>query len=151
MSGEDRTMLTVVNIPWDGTEAEAAEPESAPVAPLSAMLDETMRLVRRFVVTTADQASAIALWVALTYVFEAFECAPYLSISSATKRSGKTRLLELLETVVHRPWLTGRTSAAALVRKVDADQPTLLLDESDAAFRGNPVRRGAAWCPQQRV
>ena len=38
--------------------------------------------------------------------------------------------------LVARPWLTGRTSAAALVRKVDADAPTLLLDESDAAFGG---------------
>ena len=38
--------------------------------------------------------------------------------------------------LVARPWLTGRTSAAALVRKVDAETPTLLLDESDAAFGG---------------
>jgi hypothetical protein len=60
-----------------------------------------------------------------------------LQITSATKRSGKTRLLETLEPVVSRPWFTGRTSAAALVRKVDAECPTLLLDESDAAFGGD--------------
>jgi hypothetical protein len=52
------------------------------------------------------------------------------------KRSGKTRLLEVLELLVARPWLTGRTSAAALIRKVDAEAPTLLLDESDTAFGG---------------
>ena len=40
----------------------------------------------------------------------------------------------MMESIVARPWLTARTSAAALVRKVDADRPTLLLDESDAAF-----------------
>jgi hypothetical protein len=44
--------------------------------------------------------------------------------------------LEVLETLAARAWLTGRVSAAALVRKVDAERPTLLLDESDAAFAG---------------
>jgi hypothetical protein len=40
--------------------------------------------------------------------------------------------------VVARPWLTGRVSAAVLVRKLATAAPTLLLDETDAAFRGNP-------------
>ena len=35
-----------------------------------------------------------------------------------------------------RPWLTGRVTAAVLARKVDEETPTLLLDESDAAFNG---------------
>ena len=64
------------------------------------------------------------------------ETTPYLSISSAEKESGKTRLLEVLDTVVVRAWFTGRVTAAVLVRKVDAERPTLLLDESDAAFKG---------------
>ncbi len=36
-----------------------------------------------------------------------------------------------------RPWLTGRVSAAVLVRKTANEQPSLLLDESDAAFKGD--------------
>ena len=60
----------------------------------------------------------------------------YLAVSSAEKRSGKTRLLEVLELLVARPWLTGRVTAAVLARKVDAERPTLLLDEGDAAFNG---------------
>ena len=36
-----------------------------------------------------------------------------------------------------RPWLTGRTTASTLARKVDAETPTLLLDESDVAFGGD--------------
>ena len=39
--------------------------------------------------------------------------------------------------LVNNPWLTARTTAAALVRKVDDQCPTLLLDESDAAFKGD--------------
>ena len=61
----------------------------------------------------------------------------YLSVTSPEKRSGKTRLLEVLRLLVANPWLTGGTTKAALVRKVDKDSPTLLLDESDAAFSGD--------------
>jgi len=45
--------------------------------------------------------------------------------------------LEVLETIVLNPWLTGKVSAAVLSRKIDAVAPTLLLDESDAAFGGD--------------
>jgi Protein of unknown function (DUF3631) len=93
--------------------------------------------IRRYVVLSTDAAAAVALWVAHTHTMDAAECTPYLQINSATKRSGKTRLLEALEPLVARPWFTARTSAAALVRKVHAEHPTLLLDESDTAFNGD--------------
>ena len=38
---------------------------------------------------------------------------------------------------MRKPWFTGRTSAAALYRKVDKDLPTLLLDEIDATLKGD--------------
>src|SRR5262249_10767854 len=60
-----------------------------------------------------------------------------LSITSAEKQCGKTRLLEVLSLLVAKPWLTGSVSKAVLVRKLDEQQPTLLLDESDAAFAGD--------------
>jgi hypothetical protein len=88
------------------------------------------------VVMSPAQSDATAIWIAHTHCFAAAEQTPYLAISSAEKRSGKTRLLEVLELVVARPWLTGRVTAAVLARKVDAERPTLLLDESDAAFKG---------------
>ena len=55
-------------------------------------------------------------------------------MGSPEKRSGKTRLLEVLALIVARPWFTGRVTAAVLVRKLAKETPTLLLDESDAAF-----------------
>ena len=77
---------------------------------------------------------ACTLWVAHCHTFAAAEATPYLSVTSAVKQSGKTRLFEVLEPLVPSPWLTGRVSAAVLTRKVDGETPTLLLDESDAAF-----------------
>jgi hypothetical protein len=105
--------------------------------PLSVLLDMVEAQVRRYVVLTKDQACAVSLWVVHTWAIDFAYCTPYLDIHSPEKRSGKTRLLEVLDTLVAKPWLTGGTSKAALVRKVDATEPTLLLDESDAAFSGD--------------
>jgi hypothetical protein len=103
----------------------------------SEVLDSVARFLRRFVVLSPEQADAIALWVVHTHCFEAADTTPYLYITSAEKRSGKTRLLEVLSLLVSRPWLTGRVTPAVLPRKIEAEVPTLLLDESDAAFRGD--------------
>jgi len=100
----------------------------------SALLDGIEELLRTWVILTEDERVAVTLWVVHTHCFGAADTTPYLSITSAEKESGKTRLLEVLRLLVANPWLTGRTTVAALVRKVDGDQPTLLLDESDTAF-----------------
>jgi ribosomal protein L34E len=39
---------------------------------------------------------------------------------------------------VAKPWLTGRVTPAVLARKVHGERPTLLLDETDATFAGDP-------------
>lgn len=111
-------------------------PRPSPTPSLASTLHVVMLFIRRYVVLTDDQAVSLTLWSAHTHAIAAADCTPYLQITSATKRAGKTRLLEALEPLVARPWLTGRTSAAALIRKIDGQQPTLLLDESDAAFKG---------------
>src|SRR5262245_13954240 len=63
-------------------------------------LDRWLRRVesflRRFVVLTDDQACAVVLWTAMTHAIAAFVVVAYLSITSPEKRSGKTRLLEVL-------------------------------------------------------
>ena len=102
---------------------------------LARVLDDVQRYIRRYVVVSDPQATACALWVAHCHAFAAAEATPYLNVTSAVKQCGKTRLLEVLEPIVPTPWLTGRVSAAVLMRKVDGETPTLLLDESDAVFR----------------
>ncbi len=104
--------------------------------PLGSILVDISTFIRRYTVLSPDQLIAVTLWVAHTHAIAAADTTPYLQITSAMKQSGKTRLLEVLEHIVLRAWLTGRTSAAALVRKVDAERPTLLLDESDTALKG---------------
>ena len=90
--------------------------------------------VGRFVVMTDPQAVAVALWIFHTHTLDAFEQTPYLAVTSAEKRSGKTRLLDLLDLLDARPWRTLFPTEAVVFRKIEADRPTLLLDEVDAIF-----------------
>ena len=110
-----------------------APPALTPV--LAHVLDDVTRYIRRYVVVSDAQARACTLWVAHCHAFAAAKATPYLNVTSTVKQCGKTRLLEVLEPIVPAPWFTGRVSAAVLTRKVDGETPTLLLDESDAAFR----------------
>jgi Protein of unknown function (DUF3631)/Bifunctional DNA primase/polymerase, N-terminal/Primase C terminal 1 (PriCT-1) len=100
------------------------------------ILQDVVSMIRRFVGVSDAQAVVIGLWVLHTHAVAASDVTPYVAITSAEKRCGKTRLLEVLALLVFNPWLTGRVSAACLFRKIDAQKPTLLLDESDAAFNG---------------
>jgi Protein of unknown function (DUF3631) len=99
------------------------------------LLEDVARFIRRFVVLTEIQADALALWTAHTHAIKAADTTPYLAITSAEKRSGKTRLLEVLELVVHAGLPTANTSDAALFRTISELEPTLLLDEVDAIFK----------------
>jgi phage/plasmid primase-like uncharacterized protein len=104
---------------------------------LAGLLDALMVFVRRFVIMTEAQARAVALWIIHTYAILGADATPYLDVSSPEMRSGKTRLLEILQLLVALAWYTGRVTAAVLTRKIDAEAPALLLDESDTAFSGN--------------
>ena len=71
------------------------------------------------------------MWVLFTHVHDAGDYSPILVITSATKGSGKTRVLEVLYFLVPKPWKNLSPSDAVIYRKVDLEHPTLLLDEAD--------------------
>jgi hypothetical protein len=84
---------------------------------------------------TDAQLDALALWIAHTYAIDAAETTPYVAVTSALKRSGKSRLREVLERLVRQPLSASNISDAALFRAVAKLTPTLLLDEADAVFK----------------
>ena len=113
----------------------ADEPiDESPPSSLPEQLAAVEAFIRRFVVLTSAQSAALALWVAHTHVVEASEATPYIAVTSAERRSGKTRLLEVLELLVPRPLRVANVSEAALFRAVAEQRSTLLLDEGDAVF-----------------
>jgi hypothetical protein len=109
------------------------------VAPDTAsLLSRVVDFVERFVSFKSwSQIVAVSLWVLHTYVVDAADVTPYLAVTSAEKRSGKTRLLETLEVLVRRPALVAHISSAALYRTIEVEAPTLLFDETDAIFHKN--------------
>ncbi len=120
----------------------AATWQTEPPQPVdgAALLEDVRAFLTRFVVFKDEhQPVALALWSAHTYAIASACTTGYLHVHSPEKQSGKTRLFEVLEVLVAQPWLVGRTSVAALVRKVAGDRCVLLLDESDAAFGGDKV------------
>jgi hypothetical protein len=113
--------------------SDVAHEESSDAA-VAGLLDDVVSFVRRYVVLSDAQAAAVALWLAHTHAIGAAEATPYLQVFSPEKRSGKSRLLEVIEVLAARPLATVNISEAALFRSITASQPTLLFDEYDAIF-----------------
>jgi len=111
-----------------GRAAEDTEPTT------SDLLSALAPFIRRYVVMSEAQADVVALWILHTHVIEAADATPYVAITSAEPRSGKSRLLEVLEQLVRAPLATSNISDAALFRSIAQEAPTLLFDEIDAIF-----------------
>lgn len=103
---------------------------------LAQLLDDVTAFVTDYSVWPRPvAASIVALWVAHTWVLDRFDSTPRLAILSAEKQSGKTRILEIAETLVREPQRASDVSAATLFRTIKARRPTLLIDETDVLFR----------------
>jgi hypothetical protein len=96
------------------------------------LLEEIENLLRRFVIIDEHYFCPIALWILMTYLYEAFNFLPYLRIRSPEKGCGKSTLLDALQVLVRRPLLVGNISAAALFRLIPKYNPTMLLDEAQS-------------------
>ncbi|MDT0427450.1 DUF3631 domain-containing protein [Streptomyces salyersiae] len=112
--------------------AQATEPIDG-----AALLNEVEQFHRRFNVFPREAAYvAVALWDAHAHLLDAFDSTPRLAFLSPEPGSGKSRALEVVETLVPRPMLAVNARAAALFRSVSdpAGRPTILFDEIDTVF-----------------
>ena len=107
------------------------------------LLTEIAALISTYVAVPRPIADAIALWVALTWVHDRLEISTFLNITSATKRCGKSLLLDVISELVFQPLPTTHLTPAALFRIIDQSAPTLLLDEADQLFAQQRHHRSA--------
>ncbi|GAA3689347.1 DUF3631 domain-containing protein [Microlunatus aurantiacus] len=102
------------------------------------LLDQVEAAICSYVVLPDDHtAAAVVLWIAATHAVPAWNTAPRLVIKAPEKRCGKSRLLDLIEALCHRPILTANASPSAVYRSIGehpSDPPTLLIDEADTIF-----------------
>jgi hypothetical protein len=91
--------------------------------------------IRRFVILGSDAAyPALSLFVLHTWAFDAAHATPYVVLESPEKRSGKSRLLDVLKLVCRNAIKAGSISAAGIYQSVCTGHPTMLIDEADAIF-----------------
>ncbi|MYW14605.1 DUF3631 domain-containing protein [Streptomyces sp. SID2955] len=104
----------------------------------AALLNEVEAFHRRFNVFPNEAAYvAVVLWDAHAHLLDCFESTPRLAFLSPEPGSGKSRALEIVETLVPNPMAAVDASAAALFRAVagaDGKRPTILFDEIDTIF-----------------
>jgi hypothetical protein len=97
---------------------------------------DLMAYIGDYVAMSADELQAVTLWTGHTWVAEHFQSTPRLAVISPEKRSGKTRLLEVLRLVCRNAFLIVTPSSASVFRRIEAVKPlpTLLIDECDIYF-----------------
>ncbi len=117
--------------------AEQVRAETAQEADGAELLSKVERYLKRFVAYPSEHTLiAHALWIAHTHLIECYESTPRLAFLSPEPGSGKTRALEITETLVPRAVEAINATPAYLFRKVsDPDGlPTILFDEIDTIF-----------------
>ncbi|MFE4607877.1 DUF3631 domain-containing protein [Streptomyces niveus] len=101
------------------------------------LLNEVEAFHRRFNVFPSEAAYvAVTLWDAHAHLLDCFDSTPRLAFLSPEPGSGKSRALEVVETLVPEPMTAVNASAAALFRSVSNPngRPTILFDEIDTVF-----------------
>lgn len=107
----------------------------------AAVLDEALKVVNKYCVLPSIEAGhAVVLWCAATHALPSLPAAPRLAVTSAVKRSGKTRTLDMVEGLSYSPLATMNATPAAVFRSLDVEHPpTLVFDEVDAIFGSKRV------------
>ena len=133
-------------IEWDDPEPCADEVDGAE------LISGISAFIRRHVWIDEPSADALALWVPMTWIHDRLDISTFVNLTSATKRCGKSILLEVLAELVYRQMvLSGPTTEAVLFRMVEAHAPTLLLDEADTYLRDAEGLRGVVNGSQRRA
>lgn len=104
------------------------------------LLADIQKFISTYVQLGADELIAASLWVLHTWTFGPEVphpyTTPYLYIHSAEKQSGKTRLLEVLETIIRNPLRAADVTSAVLFRTIEMNSSTMMIDEVDAIWAG---------------
>ena len=120
---------------------ETAEPWSLPVDG-TALAEEILARIQAHCVLPEGAAVALTLFAFHSYCPDVSDFTPYVVLTSAVKRSGKSTVLDVLAEIVAKPLKSHNCSTAALFRLIATHGCTLLLDEADTFVGTNEDLRG---------
>lgn len=135
-----------------GRPIEWNEPEPWP-EPVdgAALLMDIAGLIRRYVDMPDAKAGAVALWIVHTFLHSRLDLSTVLVVTSATKRCGKSLLMEIVGALAFRSEpVSGRITPAGMFRLIELHEPTLILDEADTFLGNDPELRGIVNGSQRR-
>jgi hypothetical protein len=115
---------------------DTIEPWPDPVGG-AALLTELSDAIGAYVVMDEHQRDAVALWAAFAHAHDLRDFAPLLLAKSAIKRSGKSRLAEIMERLAPRPLYLAGLTTAFIERAIEDHRPTLIIDEADRIRKGD--------------
>ncbi len=115
------------------------------------LIEDLEHFFGRYLCLDSDVSLLLALWTLGTHFFPepqqsedlTFDQYPYLHVTGPTKRSGKSRVGEMIALLGARPELTAGFTEAALFRLVDQEVPTLVIDEAESLNRKGDERARA--------
>jgi hypothetical protein len=133
-------------LPRPPARKKGAKPDAGPAperAPLlrdergDHLLGLVEELLRCYLVMGEHERVVIVLWVVHAHAVEAAGITPYMAVTSAVMRSGKSNLMTVCAGLVPSPLSSANATSAVLYRTID-DNPstTLFLDEVDAWLTG---------------
>jgi hypothetical protein len=79
----------------------------------------------------SEYALVAALWAAMTYIWPELDTVPYLTITSSTKRSGKTLFADLIANVASNARNVGGLTTAVIARLIRDEHAVLFVDEAE--------------------
>jgi putative DNA primase/helicase len=106
------------------------------------LFQELVTIYERYVKLEEGASVALAAWTLYSHAYDAFRISPILTISSPERRCGKSTLLEIVGHLVPQAVTTSHITPAAIFRLIEAEHPTLIIDEGDAFIKGNEDMRG---------
>jgi len=105
-------------------------------------LDRIDHFIRRFLILPNESDyTIVSLWIAHTYFTHKIKTTPRLAIISPEYGCGKSRVLEVLESLTYKGEKLDHHTRSYLMRTVDLIReesgrpPTLLIDEIDSVFK----------------
>lgn len=106
-------------------------------SPEPCALDVVREFVSRFVYASDAELDIITVWIAHTYVYEAYYATPRLAIMSPVFEAGKTTVLNMIIALAKNGILTVNASGPSLFAIIGQEHPTLCFDEADNMWGEN--------------
>lgn len=130
------TVLTVAEEADDLYEHWAGDPWDQPVD-TGELLQAVEQQITRYVATLEERAVIVALWVMFTWLHETATHSPMLLATSGEPDCGKSTMLGVIGFMARRALLSVDITGPALFRSLAKWQPTIIVDETDTAFKDN--------------